>query len=102
MPALAFFIQKRRAGTQGVARITHSIGNIRTISGYTRYAGCGRDALRVAGIVGWCAVICDLYYGRLGADDTERQHHRYAPWDDSKDPVQYAVIVCRMVDRWPP
>jgi hypothetical protein len=37
--ALAFFIHESSAGTKGVARVTNSVGNIRTTPGYRDYQG---------------------------------------------------------------
>jgi len=100
--ALAFYIQESSAGTRGVARFTHGIGNIRVTPGYTSYAGYRSYATYAAGIADWYRLIKTLYIGQWSLRTPSAITVRYAPWGDGNNPVQYAAAVCRLVDRLQP
>jgi len=98
--ALAFYIQESSAGTQGVARVTHSIGNIRVTPGYASYEGYRSYASYAAGIADWYQLIKTLYIGEWGLTTPSDVTPRYAPWGDRNNPVQYATNVTTLVDSW--
>ena len=100
--ALAFYIQESQAGTQGVARFTHSIGNIRVTPGYASYEGYRSYDSYAAGIADWYGLIRTLYLEGWGLTTPAAITVRYAPWGDGNNPVQYAATVCRLVDRLQP
>jgi len=100
--ALAFYIQESQAGTQGVARFTHSIGNIRVTPGYASYEGYRSYPTYAAGIADWYGLIKTLYLEGWGLRTPRAITLRYAPWGDGNNPVQYAATVCRLVDRLQP
>jgi len=98
--ALAFYIQESSAGTQGVARFTHGIGNIRVTPGYAGYEGYRSYATYAAGIADWYQLIKTLYIGQWSLRTPAAITPRYAPWGDGNNPVQYAANVCQLVDSW--
>ncbi|MDQ2808371.1 MAG: glucosaminidase domain-containing protein, partial [Chloroflexota bacterium] len=100
--ALAFYIQESSAGTQGVARFTHSIGNIRVTAGYPSYEGYRSYATYAAGIADWYKLIKELYIAGWGLTTPSAIIVRYAPWGDNNNPVQYAANVTALVDSWQP
>jgi len=100
--ALAFYVHESSAGTRGVARFTHSIGNIRVTPGYANYEGYRAYATYAAGIEDWYQLIKELYIGEWGLTTPSAVTLRYAPWGDRNNPVQYATTVTALVDRWQP
>jgi len=100
--ALAFFIVESQAGTQGVARFTYSIGNIRATPGDPSYAGYRRYPTYAAGITDWYALIKTLYIAGWGLTTPDAILPRYAPWGDNNHPAVYAATVKALVARWQP
>ena len=100
--ALAFYIHESSAGTQGVARFTHGIGNIRVTPGYRSYEGYRSYPTYAAGIEDWYRLIKELYIGQWGLTTPAAVTPRYAPWGDGNNPDVYAATVCRLVDSWQP
>jgi len=98
--ALAFYIQESSAGTRGVARFTHGIGNIRVTPGYAGYEGYRSYASYAAGIADWYKLIKELYIGEWGLTTPSAITPRYAPWGDNNNPDVYAATVKALVDSW--
>lgn len=100
---LAFYIVESQAGTRGVARFTHSIGNIRTTPGYVDYEGYRSYATYAEGIEDWFKLIKELYIGAWGLTTPDTILPRYAPWGDNNNPLTYAATVTALVDSgWEP
>ncbi|HUS15682.1 MAG TPA: glucosaminidase domain-containing protein [Chloroflexia bacterium] len=98
--ALAFYIHESSAGTKGVARFTHSIGNIRTTPGYKDYEGYRSYDSYAAGIEDWYKLIKELYIEGWGLTTPKAIIARYAPWGDNNNPDIYAATVKSLVDSW--
>jgi len=98
--ALAFYIHESSAGTQGVARFTHSIGNIRVTPGYESYEGYRSYSTYAQGIEDWYKLIKTLYIEGWGLTTPGPLIARYAPWGDNNNPAVYAATVKALVDSW--
>ncbi len=98
--ALAFYIHESAAGTKGVARFTHSIGNIRTTPGYKDYEGYRSYDSYEQGIEDWYKLIKELYVEGWGLRTPTAIIQRYAPWGDNNNPDIYAANVMQLVDSW--
>lgn len=103
--ALAFFIHESSAGTQGVAAITKSIGNIRCTQGYECYQTGGNGAFRrysswEAGAEDWYKLIKEQYVVKWGLKTLDQIIPVYAPSADRNNPASYIQTVARMVDSW--
>lgn len=97
---LAFFIHESTAGTKGVARVTKSVGNIRTTPGYTDYQGFRKYATWDEGIEDWYRLIRDLYIGEWGLVTVEQIIPVYAPTSDGNDVDGYVSTVKKLVGSW--
>jgi hypothetical protein len=103
--ALAFFIHESSAGTQGVAAVTKSIGNIRCTSGYDCYQTSGNGSFRryvswEAGAEDWYRLIKEQYIERWGLKTLEQIIPVYAPSADRNNPATYIQQVATLVDSW--
>jgi hypothetical protein len=97
---LAFFIVESAAGTQGVARTTYSVGNIRALSGQPSFEGYRRYDTWRDGIADWYRLIDELYIHELGLSTVDAIVPVYAPSADSNDPAAYILTVKRLVAGW--
>lgn len=97
---LAFFIIESSAGTQGVARTTYSVGNIRALSGQPSFEGYRRYENWREGIADWYRLIDELYVRELGLTTIDMIVPVYAPGEDSNDPQAYILTVKRLVAGW--
>jgi hypothetical protein len=97
---LAFFIHESSAGTQGVATVTKSIGNIRVTPGYDSYAGFRKYATWEAGMEDWYKLIKDLYIDSWHLTTLQAIIPRYAPSADHNDPLAYINQVHNLVATW--
>lgn len=97
---LAFFIVESAAGTQGVARTTYSVGNIRALSGQPSFEGYRRYDTWHDGIADWYRLIDELYVHELGLSTVDAIVPVYAPSGDSNDPDAYILTVKRLVAGW--
>ncbi len=97
---LAFFIVESAAGTQGVARTTYSVGNIRALSGQPSFEGYRRYDTWHDGIADWYRLIDELYIRELGLNTVDAIVPVYAPSADSNDPAAYILTVKRLVAGW--
>jgi hypothetical protein len=98
--ALAFFVFESAAGTRGVARTTHSLGNIRCTAGYTCVDGYRAYATWADGARDWFALIRTLYLDTWDLRTPAAILLRYAPPGDGNDPSAYAASVIQLVDSW--
>ncbi len=97
---LAFFIVESAAGTQGVARTTYSVGNIRALSGQPSFEGYRQYTNWREGIADWYRLIDELYVHELGLTTVETIVPVYAPSEDRNDPDAYILTVKRLVAGW--
>jgi hypothetical protein len=97
---LAFFIHESTAGTAGVARVTKSVGNIRTTPGYRDYEGYRHYASWEEGIEDWYHLIDQLYIKTWGLTTVDAIVPVYAPTSDGNDPDGYAATVKQLVTSW--
>ncbi len=98
--ALAFFVHESGCGTKGVARFTHSLGNIRWTQGFDNYEGYRSYPTWEAGMEDWYKLITDLYINGWGLRTVDAIVPRYAPSADSNDPPAYVASVKWLVDSW--
>jgi hypothetical protein len=98
--ALGFFVVESACGTRGVARTTHSLGNIRCTPGYACVDGYRAYATWTDGIADWYMLLRTLYLDTWHLRTPAAILARYAPPGDGNDPVVYAVSVTQLVDGW--
>ncbi len=98
--ALAFFMHESTFGTQGVAQVTHSLGNIRASDGYPNYAGYRLYHSWEEGFNDWYKLISDLYVGQWGLSTVDQIIPVYAPTADNNDEGAYIQNVKNAVDTW--
>ena len=98
--ALAFFMHESDLGTQGVARVTHSLGNIRATQGYDQYDGYRKYATWEDGFDDWYQLISTLYVQKWDLTSVEQIIPVYAPTSDNNNEQQYIHSVEYMVDAW--
>ena len=98
--ALAFFVVESRAGTRGIARETHSIGNIRARAGEPAHEGYRLYASWREGIEDWYRLIAEVYVGEWGLTTIDAIAPVYAPDWDNNDTAAYARAIKRLVARW--
>lgn len=97
--ALAFFQHESSFGTAGVARVTHSLGNIRCTAGWSCYAGYRSYATWQAGARDWFQLISSVYVAR-GLITLERIVPVYAPSSDHNNVDGYITAVRSAVAAW--
>jgi hypothetical protein len=97
---LAFFINESTAGTAGVARVTKSVGNIRTTPGYVDYQGYRKYSTWEEGIEDWYQLIRDLYIAEWGLTTVDEIIPVYAPSSDGNNPDHYIATVKKLVSGW--
>ncbi len=98
--ALAFFVHESGCGTKGVARLTHSIGNIRWTEGHDNYEGYRSYGSWEEGIEDWYKLISDLYINGWHLRTVDAIVPVYAPYGDNNNPPAYIAAVKQMVDAW--
>lgn len=98
--ALAFFQHESRFGTTGVARLTHSLGNIRCSSGYRCIAGYRAYASWVVGYQDWYALLRSFYVSRWHLTTVQQIIPVYAPASDHNDVPAYIAAVVQAVAAW--
>jgi hypothetical protein len=97
---VAFFVVESTAGTRGVARTTHSLGNIRCTPGYACAAGYRTYSTWADGARDWFMLIRSLYLDSWDLRTPAAILPRYAPPGDGNDPAAYAASVAQLVDGW--
>jgi hypothetical protein len=98
--ALAFFVHESGCGTKGVARSTHSLGNIRWTEGWDNFEGYRLYPTWEAGMEDWYKLVTDLYINQWGLRTAEAIIPVYAPSGDGNNPAGYIASVESMVDSW--
>lgn len=98
--ALAFFMQESRLGTQGVASVTHSLGNIRATEGHPSFDGYRKYNTWEEGFEDWYKLISQQYIQNWGLTTVDQIIPVYAPNSDNNNEQQYISSVKYMVDRW--
>ena len=98
--ALAFFVHESGCGTKGVARFTHSLGNIRWTPGFDNYEGYRSYSTWEQGIDDWYKLITELYIQGWGLRTVDAIIPRYAPYADNNNPPAYIASIKSMVDSW--
>jgi hypothetical protein len=98
--ALAFFAHESGCGTQGVARFTRSLGNIRWTPGWDDYSGYRLYSSWEAGMEDWYKLITDLYINQWGLRTVDDIIPVYAPVEDNNSPSSYIASVKWLVDDW--
>ncbi len=99
---VAFFEHESNGGNNGVAAITHSIGNIRCSAGYNCYTTEGNGSFRqyeswTAGAQDW-AKLLQMYKNDWKLISLEEIIPRYAPQADHNDETAYIAAVKARVD----
>ncbi len=102
--AMGFFYQESRLGTTGIARVTLSLGNIRTpvtpdckcraYHGYRQY-DTWED-----GFLDWYKLILKLYIKGWHLTTVDAIVPVYAPSSDNNNVVAYIATVKQAVDTW--
>jgi len=98
--ALAFFMQESRFGTTGVARVTLSLGNIRTTAGYEDYDGYRKYQNWEAGFEDWYQLIKVQYVDTWNLLTIDQIIPVYAPSSDNNDVTAYISGIKLAVDTW--
>ncbi len=98
--ALAFFMEESTFGTQGIARVTHSLGNIRATTGYPQHGGYRLYHNWEEGFNDWYKLIANLYVGQWGLSTVDQIIPVYAPSSDNNDESAYIQNVKNAVDTW--
>lgn len=97
--ALAFFLHESSFGTTGIARFTHSVGNIRC-SGYpTCFQGFRSYSSWQAGAWDWFRLIKQEYLPH-GLSTVQAIVPVYAPSSDGNDVNAYIAAVLHAVATW--
>ena len=98
--ALAFFMHESTFGTQGMARVTHSLGNIRATAGHPQYGGYRLYRTWEEGFDDWYSLISNLYVNQWGLSTVDQIIPVYAPSSDNNDESAYIQNVKNAVDTW--
>ncbi len=98
--ALAFFMEESTFGTQGMAKVTHSLGNIRATPGYPQYNGYRLYHTWEEGFNDWYSLISNLYVNQRGLSTVDQIIPVYAPSSDNNDESAYIQNVKNAVDTW--
>jgi hypothetical protein len=98
--ALAFFMHESTFGTQGVARVTRSLGNIRATPGHPSYQGYRLYHTWEEGFEDWYRLIATIYVDRWGLNTIDKIIPVYAPNSDHNDEAGYIRAVKYAVNRW--
>ena len=98
--ALAFFMEESTFGTQGVARTTHSLGNIRVSGTEPSYQGYRLYASWEDGFEDWYRLIALQYVAAWNLTTVDQIIPVYAPNSDHNDERAYIQNVKRAIDTW--
>ncbi len=98
--ALAFFQHESNFGTQGIARVTHSLSNQRCSSAYPCYHGYAAFPSWEAGYRAFYFLIRNLYVGQWHLTTVAAIVPRYAPASDGNSPIAYITAVEHAVAAW--
>jgi hypothetical protein len=98
--ALAFFEHESQFGTTGMARATHSLGNIRCSTGYQCINGYRAYRSWEAGEQDWYRLIHTLYINTWHLTTVEQIIPVYAPASDGNDVAGYIAAIEQAVGYW--
>src|SRR5579885_2609664 len=98
--ALAFFMHESTFGTRGVARITHSLGNIRATTGHPQYQGYRFYQTWEEGFEDWYRLIANQYVDQWGLSTIDHIIPVYAPSSDNNDEALYIRSIKLAVNNW--
>jgi hypothetical protein len=98
--ALAFFQHESQFGTTGIARLTHSLGNIRCTAGYQCIGGFRTYASWAQGYQDWYKLIRTLYINEWHLSTVEQIVPVYAPAADHNSVAGYVAAVLTAVAAW--
>jgi len=96
---LAFFLHESSMGNAGMARSTHSLGNIRCTAGWSCLGGYRSYATWAAGFHDWFTLITSEYLPR-GLSTVATIIPVYAPSADHNDEHAYIAAVLSAVSAW--
>jgi hypothetical protein len=98
--ALAFFLEESDFGTQGVATVTHALGNIRANAGEPQYKGYRAYKTWEEGFADWYKLIATKYVGEWHLTTVDQIVPVYAPSSDHNDEGQYIRAIKIAIERW--
>lgn len=98
--ALAFFLHESRFGTQGEARQSLSLGNLRCIAAFPCSGGYAWFPSWEAGFKAWYTLMSGPLYVGAGLVTVEQIIPRYAPTADHNDEQAYINAVKTAVRIW--
>lgn len=98
--ALAFFLEESSFGTKGVATVTHSLGNIRAVSGDPQYKGYRSYTTWEEGFEDWYQLIAQKYVAQWHLSTVDQIVPVYAPSVDHNDVQQYIRTIKIAIERW--
>jgi hypothetical protein len=97
--ALGFFAEESRFGTQGMARVTKSLGNLRCIAGVPCLHGYAAFPTWTSGYEAWAKLLAGSLYEGAGLYRLPAIVHRYAPAADHNDEQAYVTAVMHVVQQ---
>jgi hypothetical protein len=98
--ALAFFMHESSFGTQGEARVSLSLGNLRCIPNYKCQDGYAWFASWEDGFQAWYELIRNLYVSQWGLTTVNQIIPKYAPASDNNDEAAYIAALKHAIDTW--
>ncbi len=98
--ALAFFMHESSFGTQGVARFSLSLGNLRCISNFKCLDGYAWFPTWESGFEAWYNLIRTLYVSEWNLTTVSQIIPKYAPAADNNDEAAYIASVEHSIATW--
>ncbi|HVB20588.1 MAG TPA: glucosaminidase domain-containing protein [Ktedonobacteraceae bacterium] len=98
--ALAFFMHESAFGTQGVAKVTLSPGNLRCAPTFRCIGDYRAYASWTQGFQGWYQLIRNLYIEQWHKTTLQAIIPTYAPAGDGNNPATYITAVEQAVADW--
>jgi Mannosyl-glycoprotein endo-beta-N-acetylglucosaminidase len=98
--ALAFFMHESSFGTQGEARVSLSLGNLRCIPNYKCQDGYAWFSSWDDGFQAWYELIRNLYVSQWGLTTVSQIIPKYAPTSDNNDEAAYIAALKHAIDTW--
>ncbi len=98
--ALAFFFHESDFGTQGEARSSLSLGNLRCIPNFKCQDNYAWFPTWEAGFQAWYSLIRNLYVAQWGLTTVSQIIPRYAPPTDNNNDSAYINSVEHSIDVW--
>lgn len=98
--ALAFFMHESTFGTEGVAKVTRSLGNIRATPGYPEYKGYRKYNSWEEGFEDWYRLIANVYVDQWKLYTIDQIIPVYAPSSDNNNEDAYIRAVKLAITKW--